>query len=160
MDKLHGTPNTTNCGSPYTTSFSLFFNAFEVCSSMNSFTLDTFVFDIFEHYKIIICSFIVYKIQVDIFKLCKSFRCSKRSITFLKEAISYHIPTKIQFLLQGPLHFGQSCHISMYCFIVHQLVLTHLSSGKGQCVLQKLLSFRSVVILRMYKLCWKTISSK
>jgi hypothetical protein len=48
----------------------------------------------------------------------------------------------------------------MYCFIVHQLVLTHLSFGKGQCVLQKLLSFRSAVILRMYKLCWKTISSK
>jgi hypothetical protein len=53
-DKLHGTPNTTNCGSFYTASFSLFFNTFEVYSLMNNFTLDTFVFDIFECCKIII----------------------------------------------------------------------------------------------------------
>ncbi len=86
MDKLHGTPNTTNCGKFYTTSFSLFFSTFEVCSSMNNFTLDTFVFDIFERCKIIICSFIANRIGVDIFELCKSFRCSRRSITFSRRS--------------------------------------------------------------------------
>ncbi len=69
---------------------------------MNSFILDTFVFDIFEHCKIIICSFIVDRIWVDVFELYKSFRCSGRSITFLKEVVSCHIPAKIQFVLQGP----------------------------------------------------------
>ncbi len=72
---------------------------------MNSFTLDTFVFGIFEHCKIIICSFIVDKIQVDVFELYKSFRCFGRSIAIIKEAISCHILAKIQFILQGPLHF-------------------------------------------------------
>jgi len=160
MDKFHGTLNTTNCGSPYTISFLLFFSAFEVWSSMNNFTLDTFIFDIFERCKIIICFFIVNKIRVDVFELCKSFRCSKRSITFLKEAISCHIPTKIQFVLQGPLHFGQSCHISMYCFTIHQLGSTYLSSRKGQCVLQRLLFFKSIVILHIYKFCYKILPSK
>ncbi len=152
MDKLQGTPNTTNCDSPYTTSFSLFFSAFEICSSMNNFILDTFVFDIFERCKIIICSFIVNKIQVDVFELYTSFRCSKRSITFLEEVVSCHIHAKIQFVLQGPLHFSQSYHISMYCFTIDQLGSTYLSSGKGQCVLQRLLFFKFVVILHMYKL--------
>jgi hypothetical protein len=58
-------------------------------------------------------------IWVDVSELCKSFRYSRRSIIFFKEAVSCHILTKIQFVLQGPLHFGRSYHISMYCFIGH-----------------------------------------
>jgi hypothetical protein len=58
---------------------------------------------------------------------------------FLRKLSLAIIPTKIQFVLQGPLHFGRSYHISMYCFIVHQLGSTYLSFGKGQCVLQRLL---------------------
>ncbi len=69
---------------------------------MDSFILDTFVFDIFERYKIIICSFIVDRSWVDVFELYKSFRCFRRSITFLEEVVSFHIPAKIQFVLQGP----------------------------------------------------------
>jgi hypothetical protein len=86
------------------------------------------------------------------FELYKRFRCSRRSITFFKEVVFCHVPAKVQFVLQGPLHFGQSCHIFMYCFIVHELGLTYLSFGKGQCVLQRLLFLKFVVILHMCKL--------
>ncbi len=71
---------------------------------------------------------------------------------FSLEDVSCHVPTKVQIVLQGPLHFGRSYHISMYCFTVHQLGFNCLSSGKGQCVLQRLLFFKSTAILHMHKL--------
>jgi hypothetical protein len=33
-------------------------------------------------------------IRVDVFELCKHFRCSRRSITFLEEVVSCHVPAK------------------------------------------------------------------
>jgi hypothetical protein len=141
MDKLHGTPKITNWGSPYTTNFFLFFNAFEFCSSMKSFILDTFVFNIFERCKIIIYSFILHKIHVDVFEFYKKLVVLEGpSLFFWKLFLvmylqKFNLFYKVHYILVKAVIFP--CIASRFM----QLGLTYLSFGNGQCVLQKTFFF-------------------
>jgi len=123
-------------GSGKTKDFFLWHKSSWVMSSTKSspslgfeeFTLDTFVFNIFECCKIIICFFILHKIRIVIFKFCKSFRCFKNSITFLVSFSLAMYLKKVKLFYKVHYIFNEAVIFPCIASKFMQLGSTYLSS--------------------------------